>query len=292
VSSFFLAENLEPAIVYRLLEYYQHDFGVMQHPFSIWNQSYGKVLNAIQEILELLISYVHEEAMYIELLPKYEYLLHLHSALINDDTKSIIDCFFTENSKENIKIKEQIRKRSVESHSSKIINQIKHHRRQIININHHLDELIIPGFTIFQNLGSTASFCTTVHHRAGDTVFSFYYEIRHLFVGIYTISEALCSVIPSIATNNKNLTKPSIVKPVLELFLKLPRLYLPNELKKEIPFIEYSTDSSSSGCFHIGTATNKKYCDLPDLSKYKQVLQKGFITADGITFDYNFSDVY
>jgi hypothetical protein len=292
VSSFFLAENLEPAIVYRLLEYYQHDFGVMQHPLSIWNLSYGKVLNAIYEILELLINSANDETKHTELLQKYEHLLYLHAALINDDTKSIIDCFFTEDQKENKTVKEQVRQPSVEAHSSKIINQIKHHRRHIVTVNHYLDELIIPGFTIVQNFSGTASFCTTVHHRAGDTVFSFYYELRHLFVGIYIISEALCNVVPSVSKPSTNLTQSPKIKQLLELFLKLPRIYLPNELKKEIPFIEHSTDSSNSGYFHIGTGTNKKYYDIPNLTNYKQLTQKIHFTGDGVTRNFSLFDVY
>lgn len=280
--------NGQPSIVQHLKTYPEEYFNNLQHPLSIWNRSSQRVQSTMIEVLEMLLKAKQDKDEMKNVLPKYELLLHQYSTLINDDVNKIVGCFFGED-KAGKNIKQKAKMPSLQAHSSKIINALKHEQREMMLVNHFFNSQIIPGFRIVKNDGKATVLCEVIHYKPGDNVFGFYYELRYLFVGIFLLSEMLCKIIPlgpSINALSEEATEGR--NKILDLFLNLPPLYLPNESKKEIPYVEVNMEGNSER-FSIGLL------DKPDIT-HKMFLegmyQEANYTGDGITRNWAFYHVF
>ena len=257
----------QASIVEHLQTYPETYFGISQHPLSIWNRSTNRVQNTMIEVLEILFQAIQDKSNMRSIVPNYELLLHQYSTLINDDTNKIIECFFG-NDKVGNKLKKKAKMPNLQAHSSKIINALKHNQREMILVNHFWDGYIIPGFRIIKNDGKAYVLCDTIHYKPGDNVFGFYYELRYLFVGIHSLSDILCNTLPigtsiNIPPENKTESHSKITG----LFLNLPSLYLPNEIKKEVPYIKLGLNENSEEHLLMGLR------DKPDIIRTLPVKQ-------------------
>jgi hypothetical protein len=285
VSTYLNSPNPVPSVVYRLEEYRETDFGDRQHPVSIWNNSIFKVLNSMEEILKLLLECQRDKKVLENILPKYETLLHYYASLTNDDAKSIVEAFF-QNEKELKEHKKLLKLPNLQAHSGKIINAIKHEQRYLIVVNHFIDELIIPGFSVVTNKRHLLSPCMTIHWKDGDMAFSFYYEMRYLIVGIYQLSDILSRIIPTKGVIGEDLSQGLRFKSILEMFIEMPKVYLPNEYKKEIPYI-----SLEEAAYFVGVEP-KNSRNTDTVIATKQLSQEISYTADGLTNSFALIDVF
>jgi|GEM_PF-5211757 len=115
--------------------------------------------------------------------------------------------------------------------------------------------------------------------------FSFYYEMRYLLVGIYQLSSALCQIIPTKGTG-EDLTKGLRFKSTLDMIIDMPKVYLPNEYKKEIPHI------SLENSFYYVALEAKNSRNTDPVIAAKQLSQEIAYTADGLTNNFALIDVF
>lgn len=147
-------DSVTPAS-HTLALYEDNVFSTGQHPLSIWNPSYIKVIDKLEKVVGHVegIIYsgkpsIHAHNYLKELLEEYESLLHNLVILLTDDTEEIIK-LFAPDFKKNPHVKQFFAEtNSFRDYIAKIINKIKHHQRYFIVVNHNYNGLAIPGYTV------------------------------------------------------------------------------------------------------------------------------------------------
>jgi len=265
-----------PDVFYCLYAIIDREFSD-QHPLSILNLSFSKVIKEFEIVLDSVLRCKENKKMDDQILIDYKNLLSSLSAFWKDDTKAILKLF------PGVKFKIG----DYATLSDTIINKIKHDQRQILPRVLYLNDQIIPGFSIAKISQGVVTLCDIVHkkkNKVGNAI-SFYYELRRIFLSIYLHGKALNE---AIMFSDKSIgeldhikdDQCNKVKNIIDKLNKLPDWYFPSEFDNLLPNIDD---------FEV---LNKLYCSNDSQKFYLVNIkeEQGFV-GDGVTRSFSFKKI-
>lgn len=254
----------------------------LQHPLSILNSAYGDVRTRLTSLLLKLEACAKTNQRNFELLLDYESLLISLCKFWDDDTTEILKAFTGERpiGRNSIVKAFNGRNKSYLTRPSNIINKIKHEQRKLLSFNAYINDAIIPGFFVGMNSGGKWRACSKVHYRSGDMAFSFYYELRRIFTGLYdhghSLAEAIKALDSGIVTESPRHDEAQAE--IARKIFSLPLLFFPNEVSRPTGII---TDSDN--------LRNITESQLPQRLPFNaKVYEETAFSGDGVTRSFDF----
>jgi hypothetical protein len=275
-----------PKAFYVLSSFKETEFSAdSQHPLAIWNSSYANVIHKFTELLTKLEAGVKTNERNLNTLMDYEGLISALCRFWDDDTTEILKAFAPKGKigKNYIVKSFNSKNKFYLAHPSKILNKLKHNQRRILGFNAYVNQQIVPGLFIGMNKGGKWQPCNDVHYRVGDNAFSFYYELRRFFVGLYVHGSSLATAIQALHPNTvlKNIAHDQNQSHLAIRIYSLPLLFFPNELSRPLATVE-----DSLGLANI--TENKSPKRLP---LNTNISIETIFSGDGVTKSFEYFDL-